>query len=216
MPSYSQKPILTTSDEEYTILLEVAEEFEKQKIDKTAREKVGSPSVIVLRNHLLQRKLNFSINSNVIIEGSKIKNDLLLLKNGVEPNQEAFSRDDVKMAIEVKNNGIAAKILDNGKLEDPNKVVRFKFNELEALTFVKNFAVVVLSETLLPPRSPFKWRFREDAIGKKNCKVFTLIARQNYPSGGLYIKSNLAEMLQNAQMKPTGEFQQLLNYLQNL
>ncbi len=45
----------------------------------------------------------------------------------------------------------AGKTLENGKQEDPNKVLRLKFNELEATTNVRNFAVIVLSETLLPP-----------------------------------------------------------------
>jgi hypothetical protein len=53
-------------------------------------------------------------------------------------------------------------------------------------------------------------------IGKENCKVFTLVARQLYPRGGLYIKSSIVEMLQKEQMKKTGEFQRLINYLQNL
>jgi hypothetical protein len=66
---------------------------------------------------------------------------------------------------------------------------------------------------LLPPKTPYKWRFREDAIGKTNCKVFTLVARQLYPSGGLYIKANIEEMLQNKQMKKTEEFQKLIKYL---
>ena len=95
-------------------------------------------------------------------------------------------------------------------------MLRFKFNELEGTTNVRNFAVIVLSETLLPPKSPYKWRFKEEAIGKENCKVFTLVARQLYPSGGLYIKSNIVEMLQKRQMKKTGEFQQLINYLKCL
>ena len=106
--------------------------------------------------------------------------------------------------------------MENGKREDPNKVLRVKFNELEGTTNVRNFAVIVLSETLLPPRTPYKWRFKEEVIGKENCKVFTLVARQLYPPGGLYIKSNIEEMLQNNQMKKTGEFQQLINYLQNV
>ena len=141
---------------------------------------------------------------------------MLLLKSGVNPNQETFTVDNVKMVIEVRNSGVSGKTLESGKREDPNKVLRFKFNELEGTTNVKNFAVIVLSETLLPPRTPFKWRFKEEVIGKENCKVFTLVARQLYPPGGLYVKSNLMEMLQNNHMKKTGEFQQLTNYLQNL
>jgi len=92
-------------------------------------------------------------------------------------------------------------------------VLRVKFNELEGTTTVRNFAVIVFSETLLPPRTPYKWRFKEEVIGKENCKVFTLVARQLYPPGGLYIKSSIIEMLQKQQMKKTGEFQQMVNYL---
>jgi hypothetical protein len=196
MSNYSKKPILTANDEEYTILIEVSEEFQKQKIDKTTREKSGNATEIVIRNHLLRRNLNLSMNPNVTIQGSKIKNDLLLLKNGVDPNQKTFPPDNVKMVIEIKNNGVGGKTMENGKREDPNKVLRVKFNELEGTTNVRNFAVIVLSETLLPPRTPYKWRFKEKVIGKENCKVFTLVARQLYPPGGLYIKSSIVEMLQ--------------------
>ena len=216
MPNYSKKPVLTDSDEEYTMLIEVCEEFEKQKIDKVSREKYGNPAEIVIRNHLLRRNLNLSMIPNVIIQGSKIKNDLLLLKSGVVPNQDSYSSDQVKMVIEVKNNAVGGKTLEKGKREDTNKLLHFKFNELEATTNVKNFAVVVLSETLLPPKGPYKWRFNEDAIGKQNCKVFTLVARQLYPPGGLYVNYNIMEMLQKGQMKKTEEFQQLINYLKCL
>jgi hypothetical protein len=70
---------------------------------------------------------------------------------------------------------------------------------------VRNFAVIVLSETLLSPRTPYKWRFKEKVIGKENCKVFTLVALQLYPPGGLY-QSNIVEMLQNEQMKKPENF----------
>jgi hypothetical protein len=216
MPNYSKKPILTASDEEYTMLIEVSAEFEEQKNDKTAREKSGNATEIVMRNHLMRRNLNLSMIPNVTIQGSKIKNDLLLLKSGIDPNQKTFPSDNVKLVIEIKNNAVGGKTLENGKREDPNKVLRVKFNELEGTTNVRNFAVIVLSEMLLPPRAPCKWRFKEEVIGKENCKVFTLVARQLYPAGGLYIKSSIVEMLQKEQMKKTGEFQQLINYLQNL
>ena len=216
MTNYSDKPFLTAIDEEYTMLIEVSEEFEKQKIDKISREKSGNATEIVIRNHLLRRNLNLSMIPDRTIQGSKLKNDLLLLKNGVDPNQKNFPSNNVKMVIEIKNNAVGGKTLENGQREDTNKVLRSKFNELEATTNVRNFAVIVLSETLLPPRTPYKWRFREEMIGKENCKVFTLVARQLYPPGGLYIKSNIEEMLQKEQMKKTGEFQQLINYLKCL
>src|SRR5208283_3231943 len=178
MPNYSKNPFLTADDEEYTMLIEVSEEFEKQKTDKTAREKSGNATEIVIRNHLMKRNLNLSMIPNVTIQGSKIKNDLLLLKSGVDPNQKTYPFDHVKMIIEIKNNAIGGKILENGNREDPNTALHAKFNELEATTNVRNFAVIVLSETLLPPRTPYKWRFKEEVIGKENCKVFTLVARQ--------------------------------------
>jgi hypothetical protein len=215
VPNYSKKPLLTATDEEYTMLIEVSEEFEKQKTDKATREKYGSPAEIVLRNHLLRRNLNISLNAGITIGESKIKIGLLFLKNGVDPNQTMYLPSQVKMLIEVKNNAVTGK-LKNEKPLDPNKVLRAKFNELEAITNVKNFAVVVLSEMLLPPKTPYKWRFKEEKIGKENCKVFTLVARQLYPAGGLYIKPNLEEMLQKGQMKKTEEFQELIKYLQCL
>jgi hypothetical protein len=214
--NYSNKPLLTTDDEEYLMLIEVSEEFEKQKIDKQAREKHGSPAEIVFRRHLLKRKLNISLIPGITIEGSKIKNGLLFLKNGVDPNQTVYLPSQVKMVIEVKNNAVAGKALKDEKHLDPNKVLRAKFYELEATAKVKNFAIIVLSEMLRPPKTPYKWRFREDRIGKENCKVFTLVARQLYPPGGLYIKSNIEEMLKNGQMKRTEEFQKLIKYLQCL
>jgi hypothetical protein len=216
VPNYSNKPFLTNSDEEYLMLIEVSEEFERQKIDKTAREKSGNPPEIVLRNHLIRRNLNLSLIRDVTIQGSKIKNDLLLLKSGVDPSQKTYRPNQVKMVIEVKNNSVGGKTLENGKQEDPNKVMRVKFNELEATTNVRNFAVIVFSEMLLPPRGPYRWRFKEDIIGKENCKVFTLVARQLYSPGGLYIKSNIEDMLQKGQMKKTGEFQELIAYLRCL
>ena len=216
VPNYSKNPLLTTSDEEYAMLIEVTEEFEKQKTDKTARETTGTPTETVIRSHLQRRNLNVSTVPDVTVQGSKIKNNLLLLKVGVDPNQKTYPSDQVKMAIEVKNSGVGGKTLPNGKIQDPNKTLRFKFNEIEATANVKNFAVIVLSETLLPPKTPNKWRFKEEAIGKQNCKVFTLVARQLYPPGGLYLKSNIEEMLQKGQMKKTEEFQKLINYLKCL
>jgi len=121
MPNYSKQPFLTTIDEEYTMLIEVCEEFEKQKIDKTAREKSGNPTEIIIRDHLLRRNLNLSKLPEVTFQGSKIKNDLLLLKSGVDPNQETFPVDNVKMVIEVKNNGVGAKTFGKRKAGRPQQ-----------------------------------------------------------------------------------------------
>lgn len=198
------------------MLIEVIEEFKKQKTDKTALDKLGNPAETVIRNHMLTRNLNLSAIPNVTVQGSKIENDLLLLKVGVDPNQKSYPSNQVKMVIEVRISGVGAKTLPNGKLLDPNKSLRAKFNELQATTNVRNYSVIVLSETLLPPGGPYKWRFKEEAIRKENCKVFTLVARELYPAGGLFVKSNIEEMLQKEQMKKTNEFEQLIKYLRCL
>ena len=164
----------------------------------------------------MRRNINASLISGVIIEGSKIKVGLLVLKNGVDPNQTIYQSNQVKMVMEVKSNAVGGKVSKDGKLLDPNKVLRLKFNELQATADVRNFAVVVFSEMLLPPKSPYKWRIKEEKIGKENCKVFTLVARQLYPPGGLFIKSNIEQMLQKGQMKKTGELEDLVNYLKCL
>jgi hypothetical protein len=216
VPNYINKPPLAANDEEYSMLVEVSEEFEKQKTDKTIREKHGDPAEIVIRNHLAKRGINLSTFPKVTVQGSRIEIDLLILKAGVDPNQKTYSSDQVKMIIAIENSGAGVKTLQNGKQQNPNKTLRLKFNELQATTNVKNFAVVVLSETLLPPKGPYKWRFKEDIIGKANCKVFTLVARQLYPPGGLYIKVNIAEMLAKKQLRKTDEFQKLINYLKCL
>jgi hypothetical protein len=133
MPNYFKKPILTANDEEYTMLIEVSKEFQKQKIDKTTREKSGNATEIVIRNHLLRRNFNLSMNPNVTIQGSKIKNDLLLLKSGVDPNQKTYPSDQVKMVIEIKNNAVGGKTMENGKREDPNKVLHANSTSLKQL-----------------------------------------------------------------------------------
>ncbi len=56
MPNYSKNPLLAESDEEYVMLIEVCEEFERQKIDKTAREKSGNPTEIVIAQSPHEKK----------------------------------------------------------------------------------------------------------------------------------------------------------------
>ena len=57
---------------EYTMLIEVSEEFEKQKIDKTAREKSGNATKIVIRpiklkSTILKSFIQSSINQGVVL-----------------------------------------------------------------------------------------------------------------------------------------------------
>jgi hypothetical protein len=62
MSKYSKNPILASDDEEYAMLIEDSQEFDKQIIAKAAHEKSGSAKEIVIRNHLLRRNLTLSTN----------------------------------------------------------------------------------------------------------------------------------------------------------
>jgi len=199
---------LKKEDEEFQMLLEVAEEYSKQKSGDTSRKKSGNATEIVIRNHLLKREFNVTLNPNVKIQGSKRKNDILLLKPNVDSNKLTYAPNEVDTVLEIKNNAVG------GPEDIPNKKVKDIFDELERDTEVNRFAVVVLSETLLPPRKPYKWRYTEEGIGKKNCRVFTLVARKKYPKGGLYKKDAIMEMLEKEEMRRTEDWDQLLKYLQ--
>ena len=69
----------------------------------------------------MRRNLNLSMIPNVTIQESKIKNNLLLLKSGVDPNRATFPSDNVKMVIEVKNNGVGGKNFEKWKAGGPKQ-----------------------------------------------------------------------------------------------
>jgi hypothetical protein len=213
MKDYTAKPFLTAKDEEYQMLIEVAEEYTRQRSYKTAERKSGDASEIVVRNHLLQSGLNIS-KPKVKINGSSMEIDLLSLKNKVNPNRDTpYEPSEVDTVIEVKNNAVGGKRRSDGTQEDPNERIRNDFNRLERLTKTNRFAVVVLSETLLPPRKPYKWRFCEEKIGKTNCRVFTLVARKRWDK--MYQVGVVKSLLGNQEMKKTGEWEDFVAYLKH-
>jgi hypothetical protein len=149
--------VLTKNDEEFQMLIEVAEEYTEQHRGKTAEKKSGDATEIVIRSHFLKHGLNIS-SPKAKLEGSDIEIDLLLLKPNVNSNEEApFQPEEVKAAIEIKNNAVGGKKRIDGTQEDPNDKIKDDFNELESVG-VNRFAVVVLSETLPsnPEKKPYK------------------------------------------------------------
>jgi len=205
---------LAEKDEEFQMLIQVAEEYIRQHGKKTAEKRSGDATEIVIRSHFLKHGLNMS-EPKAGIEGSDIEIDLLLLKPNVNPNREVpYQPEEVKAAVEVKNNAVGGKWID-GKQEDPNDKIRDDFNELESVG-VNLFAVAVLSETLPsdPEKKPYKWRIQENKIGKRNCRVFTLVAREKWRR--LYEVDVVREMLKDREMRRTGEWEELLAYLRAL
>jgi len=210
---------LTREDEEFQMLLEVAKGVKdrlakaEEKGEKlTIRQISGEVTENVVRDHLSRRNLNVSTIRNVKIYPAKIKNDMVLLKPRVKPTESAYPSKDVDVVLEIKNNATPSR--RNKKPVQPSITIREKFDELERDTGVNRFAVVVLSEKLLS-KTPYKYRITEKEIGKKNCRVFTLVARKRYPKGGLYLKVNIVEMLEKGEMKRTEDWDRFLKYLQD-
>jgi hypothetical protein len=204
--------VLTKNDEEFQMLIEVAEEYAKQRREKTAEKRSGDATEIVIRSHLLKHGLNMS-EPKARIEGSDIEIDLLLLKPNINTRMEApYQHGELSTVIEIKNNAVGGKRRIDGTQEDPNDKIRNDFDELEGVG-ADRFAVIVLSETLPsnPERKPYKWRIQESKIGKKNCHVFTLVARERWHK--LYDVTVINKMLIEMEMRRTEEWEKLLEYL---
>jgi len=194
------KPFLTEQDEEYQMLIEVAEEYLKQKKEKTPQNKSGKATEIVIREHLLRRGFNITLNPNVKFLGSNIKNDLLLLKEPkTNPNQLEYSLTEVNMVIEIKNNAVA----------NQSRIIKENFDELKALSPDLRFGVVVLSE-----RKGYTHEITDTKLGDRKYRSFTLVSRRIYPEvGGLYSKKAIVDMLEKKEMKKTGEWDKFIAYL---
>jgi hypothetical protein len=193
------KALLTKKDEEYQMLLEVAEEYIHQEREKTTRKKSEAPIEVVIREHLLRRGFNLTFNSNIKLVGSNQKNDLFLLKSTINPDQKEYSPNDVNLVIEIKNNAIA----------NQSEILREKFDKLKKLSPDLHFAVVILSE-----KKGFKHEVTDEKLGNNGYLSFTLVSRRIYPKvGGLYSPGAIMELLKNKELKKTGDWERLISYL---
>ena len=188
-------PFLTKRDEEYRMLIDVTQEYPNQT--GSPSQKSGKATQTVVRKHLKSHNLNVSKN-NVSVEHSK-KMHLLILKKGIPSNEEDYSRNQVHVVLDIRNNAVY----------DKNVIIGNKFNEIENQTKVSRFAVIVLSERL---SSPYKHVITKEDIGKENCEVFTLVARKRR-AHKLYLKETVVEMRQKKEMKKTGKWEKLIAYL---
>ena len=193
------KPLLTEQDEEFQMLLEVAEEYSKQKLWDTPQNKSGNATEIVIRNHLLAKGFNMTLNPNVVIQGSTIRNDSLLLKPNVNPNKRIYAPNDVNAVIEIKNNAVA----------NQSRIIKSNFDELRRVSENFRFAAIVLSE-----RKGYTHEITDEKLGDPKYPSFTLVSRRQYPSiGGLYSREAIMDMLRKSEMKKTGEWEKLIAFL---
>lgn len=197
------KPLLTEQDEEFQMLIEVADEYSKQNVRlrrRRARARAsGNATEIVIRDHLLRRGFNITLNPNVKIKGSGIRNDILLLKPGVNPRNTLYSPNEVDTIIEIKNNAVA----------NQSRIIKENFDELRRISENFRFAVIILSE-----RKGYTHEITDKKLGNLKYRSFTLVSRRRYPSaGGLYTKEAIVDMMRKKEMKKTGDWEELITYL---
>jgi hypothetical protein len=194
-------PLLTKKDEEYQMLMEVAEEYLHQEREKTAQKKSGVPTEVVIREHLLRRGFNLTFNPKIKLAGSNIKNDLFLLKSTINPDQKEYSPNDVNLVIVIKNNAVA----------NQSELLKENFDELKKLSKELRFAVVILSE-----KKGYTNEVTDEKLGNEGYLSFTLVSRRIYPKvGGLYSPGAIMDLLKNKEMKKTGDWEKLISYLRS-
>ena len=85
-------PLLTRQDEEYQMLVDVAELYTKQKA-KTTERKSGDATEIAIRNHLLNHGLRMALNPELSVRGYNNKADQidgLLLRQDTDQNKHVY------------------------------------------------------------------------------------------------------------------------------
>ena len=135
MTDYRNLPFLTEQDEEYQMLIEVTEEFQKQYVG-SAMQKSGKATMNVVRNHLLKGGLNIAKLEARIPEKGNM--NLLFMLKAVTPTTD-YSLNDVDTVLKVTNTGVT---------KTASEPIRIKFGELRKRNKNLRFAVVVLSERL--------------------------------------------------------------------
>jgi len=186
-----KKPFLTKKDEEYEMLIEVAEDYIKQKVDK-ALEKSGTAAEVVIRAHLINRGFNVTLNPNQKLEGSEIKSSMFLLEPIANPSQKEYTPCEVKMVIQ---------IIPCADADALNKI-KTQFDELGKNGKYLQFAVVILSEKI-----GYTHEITTEKLCCKAYRAFTLVSRKVHPkAGGLYNETAVNDMLKKRELKKTGDW----------
>jgi hypothetical protein len=193
MSSYKElkKPLLTKKDEEYDMLVEVAEDYIKQKTDK-ALEKSGTAVEVVIRERLICRGFNVTLNPNVKLEGSELKSSMFILDSISNPSQKEYAANEVKLVIQILNSADA----------DSLEKVKGQFDELKKIGKYLQFAAVILSEKV-----GYTHEITTEKLGDKAYRCFTLVSRKAHPkAGGLYNETAVNDMLKKKELKKTGDW----------
>lgn len=196
-------PVLKREDEEFKMLEEWARRLTEEKrnasrrgADINVRRMSGLITQDVVREHLKNHDLNVSQNGVSISPSTRKDIHLLVLKQWVKQldPEGRYSSDKVHVVLEIRNNAVA-KIVEK---------TRTKLENIERLAKVPfRFAVVVLSEN-----PSYLWSYTEENTEN----LFTCILREKTPKE-LYRIEEINAMLENRQMRKTGDWERLIAYL---
>jgi len=208
---------LKEEDEEFQMLLEVADGRSRQHERNKETKKSGDVTEQVIRNHLLRRGFNMSLVPNVKIGPLNTKNDMLLLKSDADPSNPVYNQKDVWAVLEVKNNAVVQRD-KTGKYVSPSIVIREKFDRLKNIGKDLHFAVVVLSE-----RDDYTYKITEEIC---RYPVFTLISRRIQAGKWMKSRDDILEMRDKTIergkwagkliMERTGKWDELISFLQRI
>jgi hypothetical protein len=203
-------PLLTTKDEEYHLLYDIADVYLKQKA-KTERKKSGDATEVIVRDYLIKHCLNMALDKELTSKELTIKGyqahteadriDALLLKAGINQHKLIYEPEEVDTVIEIKKTAASDTVSND---------IHRKFKALQAISSGLRFAVIILSERLLSP-TPYKNAICEEKVDIAKCKVFTCVLRRIYL--GLHHKDVLVNAQKEGQLWKSGEWQDLINYL---
>lgn len=201
-------PLLTKQDEEYELLFDIAELYQKQKA-KTERKRSGDAAEIIVRDGLIKHGLSMALDKEVTYKELSIRGyenqadriDALLLKKGINQHKLIYEPKEVDTVIEIKKTAASDTVSEG---------IHKKFKKLEDISPELRFAVIVLSERLLSP-TPYKNAICEEKVNIEKCKVFTCVLRRTYLK--LHDKAVLVNAQENGQLRISGEWKMFIDYL---
>ncbi len=193
MTNFEELREISEDDDEYRLLIEVAEEFEEQK-KGSIKTKSGKATQIVIHKFLLIKGIRLPCNLEVKIEEVKTRMNLLyLLKPGIETDKSQYSVNDLVVVVKIINNAVGKNYAER---------IRNTFAKFAQINQNLRFAVVVLSENLLPP-TPYIYAMKQDDFGNL-VGVFTLVIRKT-SAFELYLRETVVKLNKNGELRKPKE-----------
>jgi len=191
----SGSPILKEEDEEYTMLIDLVEEYQKQEKGSTT-QKSGNATLNVIHEHLIGKGIKLPKNPKVKIREVETKMNLLyLLKAEVDRNQSDYSVHDLDAVLKISNTAVGS-----SRENTPTQPVSNTFKKFRQQNKNLRFYVVVLVE-----HPNYKNKFKDARM-----LVFLdpTIPKRVYDDVDL-----IKDLVKNKLLKKSGEWEKVINCL---